>query len=208
MRKLFLVVLLVLACCLKFLGVFNVSTLTVEQNDNKVMAIRVSDFIVSPMANEMQELLINVPNHKGVVLIFNSQGGSVTEGEKIIEILESHKKRGLTINTVVENGAVCASMCIPIYMQGQKRYAGARSTFMIHGVYLGLQRHTPDIDQTKSYLSRLVKFGVNSSWLDILWKQNIFTDSKEYWLNAEELVEQESNIVTDLTPRVVSFGAI
>jgi hypothetical protein len=49
-----------------------------------------------------------------VVLFLYSAGGQVEEGDRVIEIKHGHQ-----LITVVLHGKLCASMCIPISLQGE-----------------------------------------------------------------------------------------
>jgi hypothetical protein len=57
-----------------------------------------------------------------VVLFLNSAGGRVDDGDRLIEALNEIKLRYRLI-TVVSHGKLCASMCIPIFLQGEDRLA-------------------------------------------------------------------------------------
>ena len=59
-----------------------------------------------------------------VVLFLDSAGGQVGEGDRVIEALNEIKLRHQLI-TVVPHGKLCASMCIPIFLQGEDCLAAA-----------------------------------------------------------------------------------
>ena len=59
---------------------------------------------------------------KKVELKLDSVGGSVAEGEKVIDVLKKIKTTH-KLYTVVGAGRRCGSMCVFIYVQGQKRFA-------------------------------------------------------------------------------------
>jgi ATP-dependent protease ClpP protease subunit len=66
-----------------------------------------------------------------VVLFLDSAGGQVEEGDRVIEILNEIKK-GHQLITVVLHGKLCASMCIPIFLQGHDRLAARASLWIFH----------------------------------------------------------------------------
>jgi hypothetical protein len=61
-----------------------------------------------------------------VVLFLDSAGGQVEEGDRVIAVLNEIKLRHQLI-TVVPHGKLCASMCIPIFLQGEDRLAARRA---------------------------------------------------------------------------------
>jgi hypothetical protein len=72
-----------------------------------------------------------------VVLLLASAGGQVEEGDRVIKALNEIKLRHQLI-TVVAHGKLCASMCIPIFLQGEDclaRYGGGVSSFHRRLVY-------------------------------------------------------------------------
>ena len=60
-----------------------------------------------------------------VILFLNSAGGRVDEGDRVIHVLDEAKQTHRLI-TVVPDGDLCASMCIPIFLQGDDRGLGRR----------------------------------------------------------------------------------
>jgi hypothetical protein len=66
-----------------------------------------------------------------VVLFLNSAGGQVEEGDRVIQILNEAKQTHRLITQVLE-GNLCASMCIPIVLQGDDRFAARASNWIFH----------------------------------------------------------------------------
>jgi hypothetical protein len=66
-----------------------------------------------------------------VVLFLDSAGGKVDDGDRVIEVLNEIKLRHQLI-TVVPYGKLCASMCIPIFLQGEDRLAARASIWLFH----------------------------------------------------------------------------
>jgi hypothetical protein len=66
-----------------------------------------------------------------VVLFLDSAGGKVDDGDRVIEVLNEIKLRHQLI-TVVRHGKLCASMCIPIFLQGEDRLAARASIWLFH----------------------------------------------------------------------------
>jgi hypothetical protein len=88
--------------------------------------------IVGGMADDLRAALDKYGTvlHR-VVLFLNSAGGQVQEGDRVIEVLDEIKLRHQLI-TVVPHGKLCASMCIPIFLQGQDRLAARASLWIFH----------------------------------------------------------------------------
>jgi hypothetical protein len=66
-----------------------------------------------------------------VVLFLNSAGGQVEEGDRVIQILNEAKQTHRLITQVLD-GNLCASMCIPIFLQGDDRFAARASNWIFH----------------------------------------------------------------------------
>jgi hypothetical protein len=174
--------------------------------DLKFKVITLKGPIVSPIADEFIEALNSMPDGTRVVIDFDSEGGQNTEGYKIIKAINSSKAR-LKIDSFVDNGALCASMCIPLFANGTKRVAGARATFMFHGAS-PWYTNVPSFAGTKEYTDSLLAAGVSEEWLKNLWDIGIFSAPMEYWANGEELLNEKSNIVTELKPRIIEHEVV
>jgi hypothetical protein len=66
-----------------------------------------------------------------VVLFLNSAGGQVEEGDRVIHVLNELKPTHRLVIAVLD-GKLCASMCIPVFLQGDDRLA-ARTSGWIFG---------------------------------------------------------------------------
>src|SRR5258707_7783290 len=66
-----------------------------------------------------------------LVLFLDSAGGQVEEGDRVIAVLNEIKLRH-QLTTVVPHGKLCASMCIPIFLQGEDRLAARASIWLFH----------------------------------------------------------------------------
>jgi len=163
--------------------------------------LKIEGDILPPLADEVKAALQIVPSGKRVVLDLQSPGGVSTEGYKLIEAIKDAKKT-LKIDTFVDNGATCASLCVAIFMQGHQRTAGERSTFMFHGASLQYAA-SPDSQSTKEFLDQLITDGVSKKWIHKLRDSGVFIDPTEYWANGEELYNEKSNIVTALKSKWV-----
>lgn len=71
------------------------------------------------------------------VILINSEGGSVKEGEKIIHMMETEQRSGVKITCVVLGSAY--SMAFNILTRCDRRYATARSFLLFHPVFIILR---------------------------------------------------------------------
>jgi Clp protease len=102
-----------------------------------------------------------------VVLFLNSAGGQVEEGDRVIEVLNKIKQMHRLI-TVVGDGELCASMCIPIFLQGHDRLAARTSLWIFHQAAKreanGKKRE--DMEETlRLFLRYYVPAGVSMDWI-------------------------------------------
>ncbi|MGI9405911.1 MAG: hypothetical protein ACR2O4_06030, partial [Hyphomicrobiaceae bacterium] len=62
------------------------------------------------------------PKKRRIILSIHSPGGMLHHGDRVVKLL---RQIALThqLDTVVERNHTCASMCVPIYLQGETRLA-------------------------------------------------------------------------------------
>lgn len=169
--------------------------------DKPIYVLQISGAIATPMAAEIEEQLKKAVEDRPLLVHLNSEGGSVTEGEKIIAILQRLRAEKKTVHTTVMNGEKCASMCVFLYAQGEKRFASEVSTFMFHGAIQFAITNVPDAWKTREQLQHLIKAGVSTAWLNSLWEAGAFTKPGAYWMSGKDLVDAKSGLVTDLLSR-------
>ncbi len=138
-----------------------------------------------------------------IIIDLNSPGGVIAEGEAVIRLIEKMKRTHI-IDTRISGRRACYSMCVPIYMQGEERYASRQSRFMFHepsayDYVTGERVDQPAFEKdftTRRYFNRyFVNAEITPAWRDRLaeeWK------GKDIFKTGEELVEEGSNIVTVL----------
>ncbi len=100
-----------------------------------------------------------------VVLFLDSAGGKVDEGDRVIHLLDEIKQTHRLI-TVVPDGKLCASMCVPIFLKGDDRLAGRTSLWIFHEV---ARRGANRKERTEVTLRLLDKYyapaGVSTHWI-------------------------------------------
>ena len=153
--------------------------------------------IAAPMAQQIREAF---ENHKDqatrFVLLLSSEGGSVADGERVIEMLRQIK-RSHELETIVPQGEKCASMCVFIYVQGQTRYGALTSVWLFHEV-----SHLDPVTKRIVRLDRLAwdrlidKYfrtaGVSEEWIVNLQQLTVESD---YWQTGADLIQSNSGII-------------
>jgi ATP-dependent protease ClpP protease subunit len=148
--------------------------------------------------------------YRRIVLHLDSVGGDVEEGERAIAVLQEVKATHWLV-TLVMHGDICASMCVPIYLQGSDRVAAPASLWLIHEVAIladdGKERM--DRGETLRLFTRYyLPAGVSAQWL-----QSIFSviNGTNLWLTGQDLITLKTGIIThplnNTTPRVASAQA-
>lgn len=156
--------------------------------------------IAWPMAENLRAIWSEIrasPRFRRVLLRLNSPGGADIHGMEVIAIL-SEMREHVALSTVVEQGEVCASMCIAIYIQGDIRYASPASAWMFHGASRAMS-NIPSLSVTTDYFDLFRARGIDGAFIDYLFENQYVTTPGAYWLSGKELAER-SNIITDLLP--------
>lgn len=165
--------------------------------------VLISGPVDEAMLESLRPQLEQMPNSiRTLEITLDSGGGQNKVGDQIIELLRAEKRKGRHLITRVRNGAVCASMCLPIYLQGDERFAGPASSFMFHAVhasfgYGGIARP----EQTARYLQYFREAGVSSVWLDQAIQEGVFDSPQPTWYNGQELLAANANLVLAPLPR-------
>jgi hypothetical protein len=131
-----------------------------------------------------------------VELRLDSTGGSVSEGERVIEVLQDIK-RTHKLYTSVAAGKRCASMCVFIYAQGQRRLAAPASLWLFHEVSHFNADRTRIVSLNRAswlhLIDRyLVPAGVSPEWIEQLEARAVKTD---VWESGSDLLRDGSNLV-------------
>jgi ATP-dependent protease ClpP protease subunit len=138
-----------------------------------------------------------------IIVELNSPGGQIAQGREVIELIERMKKTH-EVDTRVLPKEFCFSMCVPIFLQGERRIAARSSLFMFHEP-MTYDAVTDEVvkrpafernyDTEQFYRRYLANSPMSPEWGERLkdeWR------GKEIWKTGEELVEEGSNIVTEL----------
>ncbi len=136
-----------------------------------------------------------------IVLSLSSLGGSLEHGAEVVRLLQriGHSRR---LETVVEGRATCASMCVPVYLQGEVRRASANAHFMFHEVSIRENFSNDKVDvpasvigsATDRFFTRyFLPAGVPEDWVRQVRRE--ITGGVDVWKSAGELVNENAGIV-------------
>ncbi len=140
---------------------------------------------------------------KSVELSLHSCGGRVDYMAAVIGVLR-HIKETHKLTTVVDQGAMCASACIPIFLASDNRRAALASLWFFHRSWRSELSGGVDEVQTaapgKSSVERFheryyAPAGVSREWLRRL--RNVIENTNGYWQTGRDLWEAKSGLVTE-----------
>ncbi len=160
--------------------------------------------VEAPMARRFEEAWREWNGEgKRIVIELHSPGGAIAEGEQVIRIIDRMKRTHI-VDTRVRSRRACFSMCVPIYLQGETRYAAATARFMFHepsafDFYTGERVDEPKFERELTTRRYFERYFVNSP-MDPAWRDRLEQEWKgrDLFYTAKELVEQQANIVTVL----------
>jgi ATP-dependent protease ClpP protease subunit len=168
-----------------------------------------------PVAEPMRDDVIAAfdrfkADRRRIVIALNSPGGSVTYGRTVAAAIHNASRVHL-IDTLVEQGGVCASMCVPIYLAGAERLAHPAARFMFHMASLdptgpataprdevAVSKYRKVIENLATddlYENDMGTRGVNRAWLT---RMRTRIDGRDVWVTGQQLVDEGSGIVGKL----------
>ncbi len=138
-----------------------------------------------------------------IILDLHSPGGAVGEGEQVIRVIE-RMKRTHRVDTRVGRGYKCYSMCVPVFLTGEERYAGANALFMFHepslrDFYTEEEVRQPAFEKARATQRFVDRYFVNSP-INAAWLEGLLAEwrGRDVFKSARELVDEEAGIVTVL----------
>lgn len=164
------------------------------------VGLRFTGPIVSHLAEDLANLLLGPgAKYRRVMLELNSPGGDLEHAIKVIAVLKAVREVA-ELNTRVMGGGMCASACIPVFMQGAKRKASGASVWMFHGAH-GANSNVPSPGATKEFLDILTNAGVDPDFIYLLINRGYVTKPGKLWLSGYELNHlYDANIITEVIP--------
>jgi len=163
------------------------------------VVLRLTGKIEPPMATELAALWRDrAPGHGRLLIDLDSPGGSLVETEAIVAIITAIRT-DTRVDTLVRHGALCASACVAIFVQGEDRAAGGASVWLFHGACRDAGSNMPSIALTERYLDILRQAGVAESFLCALAAEGYVTTPGNFWLSGYELHHvHKANVITRL----------
>jgi len=153
--------------------------------------------IAAPMAAQISEAFESrKAGATRFVLLLDSGGGSVAEGERVIDVLRRIKQTH-ELMTAVAHGHKCGSMCVFIYVQGHERVAALTSAWLFHEVSR-VDPHTKQIitlnrPRWEQLIDKyFVPAGISEAWIADM-KQ--YTFGSDYWQTGADLIQSSSGII-------------
>jgi hypothetical protein len=144
---------------------------------------------------------------KRIVLFLDSAGGQVEEGDRVIAVLNEIKRR-YRLATVVLHGKLCASMCIPIFLQGNDRLAARASLWIFHEAGQRQANGAQRSDRTETW--RLFRKYYAPAGVSMHWLKSIvpMINGAELWKTGGDLIDAKTGIImyvlSDTTARATA----
>lgn len=142
-----------------------------------------------------------------VLLQISSCGGDREGMERAIGLLRRIRQTH-RLETIVDRGEICASACVPVFLQGQRRWGALTSSWLFHEVWLWADRNRADVRVNRAVTERLFQdyyeaAGVSGPWLNRVRTMIQYSD---YWQTGENLWADKSGIITDVLANLVPRG--
>ncbi|MFA5958732.1 ATP-dependent Clp protease proteolytic subunit [Hyphomicrobium sp.] len=162
--------------------------------------------IDAPMASRIAEAFARHKDeaHK-IILTLSSPGGSLDQGAEVVRLLDRIGQTHMLV-TSVDAGGICASMCVPVYLRGQRRIAAANAEFMFHEVnfrdFFSKEKDpsVPDsaigAETDRFFDTYFETAGVPQSWIGKVRAD--VAGGHEVWKTGRELLDEKSGIVQQL----------
>ncbi len=160
-----------------------------------ILEIEWSGLIVAGVADELRTSVAKYGTAlKRVVLFLDSAGGQVDEGDRVIAVL-NEIKQGHRLATVVPHGKLCASMCIPIFLQGDDRFAARASLWIFHEASQPQANGSQRTDMTETW--RLFRKYYGSAGVSMHWLKSIAPMIKgaDLWQTGGDLIDAKTGII-------------
>lgn len=179
--------------------------LTVSEGDNGAVVLRWRGKIEAPMEARLAEAY---ESHKDKARLFvvslSSPGGTLDQGARVVRLLrrmgETHR-----VETLIDKRSVCASMCVPVYLQGQRRVASADARFMFHEVSFRESLSDDEVavpqaakgSATDEFFAKyFATAGVPDDWIATV--RRAMTGGNDVWKTGRELAGENAGIVQDV----------
>lgn len=155
--------------------------------------------IIAPFAEQLAALWqAEGEAYSQVELEIDSSGGSLSHAVKVIAVLREIRRTARLV-TVVTPGSMCASACVPVYMQGEVRRASTATGWMFHGA-CGSYTNVPSPVPTRLYASLLAEAGLDAGFLCELEDKGYLSKPGAYWVSGYELYHlHAAGVITEIS---------
>lgn len=164
------------------------------------VGLRYTGPLRSSLAEDLRKLLLATPqrfNH--ALLELDSDGGELGCVKEIVSVLREARGR-MQLTTRVMEGSLCASGCIPLFMQGDNRKASGSSIWVFHGARRAFT-NVPDPQATEEYLDLLSSRGMKQDFRAMLEADNRIYRPGSFILSGYELfAAHDSGVILELYP--------
>ncbi len=157
-----------------------------------------------PVARRFEEAFDEWKDKTGrIVIELDSPGGSLSEGGRVVDVIEKIK-RTHEVETRVGASSVCLSMCVPIYLRGDRRIAAPSSRWMFHKPttrdFFTDEKVDKPAFETRMTAKRFVNRYFVDSEMDPVWRAKLEQEWQggDVWKSGQELVDEGANVVTAL----------
>ena len=164
------------------------------------IGLRYTGPLQAPFADRLKTILLAAPQkYDHVILELDSDGGSLEYVKELVGVLKEVRKR-MDFTTRVTEGSLCASGCIPLFLQGERRIASGSSIWVFHGAR-GAFTNLPDPSSTDEYLNLLSEAGMTNEFRSMLAADNRIYKPGNFILSGYELFAvQKAGIITEILP--------
>ena len=177
--------------------------LAITQEGNAVVLSWSTDVEV-PMALRFEEAFDQYRDQTRTFIIdLDSPGGALREGRFVIEQIEKMKGTH-EIVTRVGSTSICLSMCVPIYLRGEKRVAGSASRWMFHeprayDFFSGDEVGESEAEIRAAGERFFDRYFVDSE-MDPAWRTRLAQEwvGRDVWKTGRQLFIERSNIIQEL----------
>ncbi len=175
-----------------------------DPNDRDAVIFAWNSEIELPMARRFEEAFDQWKGKtRRIVIELNSPGGSLSEGGRVIDVIEKIN-RTHDVETRVGADGICLSMCVPIYLRGARRVAAPSSRWMFHqpttrDFFTDEKVREPEFETRMTAKRFFNRYFVDSE-MDQAWRAKLERDWQggDVWKTGQELFDESANVVTAL----------
>ncbi|MGL4395103.1 MAG: ATP-dependent Clp protease proteolytic subunit [Hyphomicrobium sp.] len=161
--------------------------------------------IEAPMAQRLSAAFDKLRDARtSFTLSLASPGGALEHGAEVVRLIQRMQETHM-VDTLVEGRSVCASMCVPVYLQGRRRYASETARFMFHEVSfrefvsdekVAVPQSAIGTATDQLFAKYFLPAGVSQTWLATI--RTAISAGNDVWKSGRDLVDENAGIVQNL----------